>query len=56
MANEVAEKIIEALLALPEDDRAAAIAEIHRNDIFCWQCGYGTREEPNRHCQCWNDE
>lgn len=53
---EAIKRITAILLAIPEGERRDVIAEVQSNDIFCWHCGYGTVENPNLHCQCWNDE
>jgi hypothetical protein len=47
---------IQMLLGLPEAERKEVCMKIEFNDFFCWNCGYGTREKPNSHCKCWNDE
>ena len=51
-----ANKITESLLALPWQEREDVIHAVRFNNIFCWHCGYGSRETPNPDCQCWNDE
>lgn len=55
-AAKAAAPILEMLLEIPERDRGEVIAAIKRNGWFCWHCGYGSKESPNIHCQCWNDE
>lgn len=48
--------IIARLLALPWQDRAEVFKSVRFNDFFCCACGYGSVEDPNKNCQCENDE
>jgi len=50
------DRIMEALLALPPARRAEVCDALRYNDVFCVYCGRGSRERPNRRCQCMNDE
>lgn len=51
-----AEEILEALIALPWDQRSEVWKSVRYNDIFCVECGQGEIDRPNPHCQCQNDE
>ena len=53
---ERAEAILVLLLDCPEQERALLCASLQYNEVFCWHCGYGSRETPNANCQCGNDE
>jgi hypothetical protein len=48
--------IVELLLSLPWDQRAAAFDAVQYNGIFCVHCGLGSEDAPNKNCHCTNDE
>lgn len=48
--------IMDALMALPWQDRAEVWKAVEYNDIFCVHCGYGDTDHPNASCQCQNDD
>lgn len=47
---------MKALLSVPWDQREDVCAALRFNKIFCWECGYGEPDSPNKNCQCTNDE
>lgn len=49
-------EILAILLALEPDDRVTVFAEVRFNGIFCPECGFGSRDDPNENCPCSNDE
>lgn len=55
-AKDPAAAIMAMFLAVPEVGRSDVIDKIRYNNIFCMNCGTGSIERPNRHCQCDNDE
>jgi hypothetical protein len=54
--SEVATALVTLLLLVPSEQRAEVCGMIRANGIFCFECGYGSHESPNAHCQCTNDE
>ena len=50
------DQCIDALLSLPWLEREDVCGALRFNHIFCWECGHGSRENPNKNCQCSNDE
>ncbi len=52
----LADLIVSALLAVPDVDREDVCQAIRHNGVFCFACGIGSRERPNRNCQCGNDQ
>ena len=54
--QEARDKVVEILLTLPWSLRKEVCSSVKHNGIFCFSCGWGSREIPNDNCQCWNDE
>lgn len=54
--DQLAAGIINVFLGLPPAKRESLFSKIRCNGIFCPDCGWGDRSNPNPNCQCENDE
>jgi len=52
----IVEVTLQKLLELSWTERVEVLHAINNNKIFCPNCGYGSKENPNPDCQCNNDE
>ena len=49
---QLAEEIVERLLAVPEGEREEVLSAVLHNGIFCQHCGIGSREHPQYLVEC----
>jgi len=52
----VVDTVMDLLLQLSPSQRSEAFRDVRCNPIFCVECGIGSDEQPNRNCQCWNED
>jgi hypothetical protein len=54
--EQATDEIVDLFLSVPWQQRETVISYVRNNPYFCFECGYGSKENPNPGCQCWNDE
>ncbi len=55
IAKDAIDTIMPILLELDVGPREKVLDAIKYNSIFCMECASGSIENPNKNCQCWND-
>lgn len=54
--EEAVAAIMKILLSFKWNEREEVFSSVRYNDIFCYHCGMGEPDRPNKNCQCWNDD